>query len=76
MTEPKNEMIETIDPKTIDRPAVRCSMCDREMEHYNTFVSPTNERETICWQCMTRQEKGFFAHRGFRRGARHGYIPR
>lgn len=69
-------MIEAIDPKTIDKTAVRCVECDREMEHYNTFLTPTNERRNVCWECLARQEKGFFAHRDFRRGARHGYIPR
>ena len=69
-------MIEEIDPKIIDRPPVRCEECDREMVHYNTFVSPTNERRNICWQCLQRQEKGFFAHRSFSRGARSGNIPR
>ena len=65
-------MIEEIDPKTIDRSPVRCEECDREMDHYNTFVSPTNERRNVCWQCLQRQEKGFFAHRSFSRGARTG----
>ncbi len=69
-------MVESIDPKIIERAAVRCERCDREMEHYNTFISPTNVRSNICWQCLAREEKGFFAHRGFRRGARSGYIPR
>ena len=69
-------MIEEIDPKIIGRDAVRCEECDREMEHYNTFVSPTNERRSVCWECLARQEKGFFAHRDFHRGARRGNIPR
>jgi hypothetical protein len=69
-------MIEALDPKIAEKPVVRCAECDRETEHYNTFVAPTNERRNICWQCLARQEKGFFAHRSFRRGARHGYIPR
>ena len=69
-------MIENIDPKVTDKKVVRCEECDREMEHYNTFLSPTNERRTVCWQCLARQEKGFFAHRDFRRGARTGFIPR
>ena len=69
-------MIETLDPKTIEKPAVRCERCDREVGHYNTFVSPTNERHNVCWQCLAREEKGFFAHRNFRRGARTGVSPR
>lgn len=69
-------MIEAIDPKIIDKPAVRCAECDREVTHYNTFLSPMNERRNVCWECLAREEKGFFAHRGFRRGARQGVIPR
>lgn len=67
---------EAIDPKRTDKPPVRCEECDREMDHYNTFVTPTNERRNVCWECLARQEKGFFAHRDFRRGARRGSIPR
>lgn len=69
-------MIENIDPKITEKPLVRCTQCDREMEHYNTFFSPTNEKRVVCWQCLARDEKGFNAHRGFRRGARSGFIPR
>lgn len=69
-------MVEAKDPKLIDIPAVRCEKCDRVMEHYNTFIMPTNERRNICWECLARDEKGFFAHRDFRRGARRGYVPR
>ena len=69
-------MTEAIDPKKIDKQPVRCVECDREMDHYNTFVMPSNERRNICWECLGRQEKGFFAHRDFRRGARSGFIPR
>lgn len=69
-------MIETIDTKEIDKPPVRCEVCDREMEHYNTFLSPDNQQRQICWECLAREEKGFNAKRDFRRGARSGYIPR
>jgi hypothetical protein len=69
-------MIESIDPKVNAKPPVRCDECDREVDHYNTFVKPTNEKHNVCWECLQRQEKGFFAHRTFRRGARTGYIPR
>lgn len=69
-------MIESTDPKTIEKPAVRCSECDREMEHYNSFLSPSNEPRIVCWECLSRHEKGFNAKRDFRRGARTGYIPR
>lgn len=69
-------MPEAMDPKVTNRPPVRCEECDREMDHYNTFVTPTNERRDVCWECLSRMEKGFFAHRGFQRGSRHGFIPR
>ena len=69
-------MVEALDPKINEKPAVRCEKCDRIMEHYNTFIMPTNERRNICWECLARDEKGFFAHRDFRRGARRGYVPR
>jgi hypothetical protein len=69
-------MIETIDPKSTDKPTVRCSKCDREVEHYNTFLSPENEGQAVCSECQERKEKGFNAARDFRRQARSGYIPR
>lgn len=69
-------MIESIDPKIIDKPLVRCDECDRETSHYNTLFSATNETRHVCWECLEREEKGFFAKRDFRRGARSGYIPR
>lgn len=69
-------MIDAIDPKITEKPPVRCEECDREVTSYNTFVSPTNEAQNICWECLQREEKGFFAHRGFRRGSRFGVIPR
>ena len=69
-------MIESIDPKTTEKPPVKCSMCDREIEHYNTFLSPTNELTVVCWECMQREEKGFFTKRDFYRSSRSGTIPR
>lgn len=69
-------MIESNDPKEMERTAVRCSECDREMTHYNNFLSPTNEVRNICWQCLQREEKGFFAKRDFHRSSRRGVIPR
>jgi hypothetical protein len=69
-------MIESIDTKGIDKIAVRCSECDREMTHYNNFLSPTNEVKNICWECLQREEKGFFAKRDFHRSSRRGIIPR
>lgn len=69
-------MITEIDPKQMDKPPARCVECDREMEHYNIFLSPTNEEKNVCWQCMQRSEKGFFTKRDFRRSSRGGVIPR
>jgi len=60
----------------MEKPPLRCAECDREMAHYNIFLSPTNEEKVVCWECLGREEKGFFAKRGFRRGGRDGYIPR
>lgn len=69
-------MIESIDTKETGKPAVRCSECDREMAHYNNFLSPTNEVKNVCWECLQRAEKGFFAKRDFHRSSRRGIIPR
>jgi hypothetical protein len=69
-------MIESTDPKITEKPSVRCSRCDREVEHYNMFLTPENEQRAVCSECVERKEKGFNAHRDFRRQARSGYIPR
>lgn len=69
-------MIAGIDPNMIEKQASRCSECDREKDHYNTFVSPTNVETVICWECLSREEKGFNAKRDFRRDSRSGVIPR
>lgn len=69
-------MIESIDPKITEKPPARCSECDRMMEHYNVFISPINEEVVVCWECMQRDERGFFAKRDFRRSSRRGVIPR
>ena len=64
------------DPKRMNKPVARCSECDREMEHYNTFLSPINEHRIVCWECLEREEKGFNADRSYTRLARSGVIPR
>ncbi len=69
-------MIQAFDPKTIEKPMARCDECDRETTHYNLFISAANEPRRICWECLAREEKGFFAKRDFRRGSRLGSIPR
>ena len=63
-------MIETTTNNVDDKPPVRCVECDREMEHYITFTSPTNEEQNICWECYDRQEKGFNTKRDWKRTAR------
>jgi len=69
-------MIESMDPKDTNKPIARCSECDREVEHYNSYLLPTNERRIICWECRERDEKGFNAKRDFHRDSRRGVIPR
>jgi len=69
-------MVESTDPKNTAKPPMRCTECDREMDHYNVWLRPNGEEAVVCWECKAREEKGFFAQRGFRRGARGGYIPR
>jgi hypothetical protein len=69
-------MTATIDPKITEKPLARCAECDREKTHYNIFSGPTNEERVICWECLSREEKGFNAKRGFHRGSRYGNIPR
>lgn len=69
-------MIESFDPKSMDKPKARCSDCDREAGHYNTFLSAANEPRVVCWECLEREEKGFNAKRDFQRSSRHGVIPR
>ncbi len=58
------------------KPPARCAECDRVKDHYNIELSPTNIERVVCWQCMNRAEKGFFAKRDFSRRSRHGVIPR
>lgn len=65
-----------IDPKMTEKPIERCTECDAEVEHYNTFLTPTNETRVVCWQCLAREEKGFNAEPDFHRQSRRGVIPR
>lgn len=58
------------------KPIERCAECDREVDTYYTFISPTNEKRYVCWECQMREEKGFNAKRNFRRRSRRGVIPR
>lgn len=70
------ELRDMIDPKSVEKPVVRCDECDREVEHYNTHLLPTNEYRRICWLCTQRLEKGFNAKPDFQRASRRGVIPR
>lgn len=63
-------MIDSIDPKTMERPLTKCAMCDREVEHYNTYLAPDNEMTSVCWQCIQREEKGFNTKADFKRSSR------
>lgn len=69
-------MTDLTDPKTADKPVMRCSVCDREVDHYDLFLEPTNETRVVCWLCRERDEKGFFAKATFQRDSRRGVIPR
>ena len=69
-------MIQTIDPKTIEKPAVRCGRCDSETVYYNVFMTAENVAQNVCWECLQRAEKGFFTKRDFTRRGRGGLIPR
>jgi hypothetical protein len=69
-------MIESIDPKSTVKPLVKCAKCDREVDHYNTFIEADNEVVIVCWECTQREEKGFFQKRDFHRSSRRGIIPR
>ena len=69
MTEVANNAEAPLEP-------ARCTECDREVDHYNTFITPTDETRVVCWSCLERDEKGFFAKRGFRRDSRFGTVVR
>lgn len=58
------------------KPLRRCDECDIETHYYNVFLKPTGEEEVICWECLGREERGFFAKKDFRRMSRYGIIPR
>lgn len=66
----------TTESTSTAKPLARCTECDREVTHYNTFVSSTDELSVVCWQCVGREEKGFNADRSFHRTSRRGVIPR
>jgi hypothetical protein len=59
-----------------EKEPTRCVKCDRIIEHYNTFLSPTNETRNVCAECLQREEKGFNTKRDWKRASRRGVIPR
>lgn len=63
-------MIETTLNNVDDKAPVRCVECDREMDHYITFTSSTNEEQNVCWECTDREEKGYNTKRDWRRAPR------
>ncbi len=63
-------MTETITNNSVPKPVTRCAECDREVDHYVTFVSPTNETQSVCWDCQQRADKGFNTKRDWRRSPR------
>lgn len=68
-------MIESIDPKITEKPLAKCDKCDTEVEHYNTFLDADNRLVNVCWECMQRNEKGFFQKPTFHRRSRQGLLP-
>jgi hypothetical protein len=68
-------MIESIDPKVTEKPLAKCDKCDREVEHYNAFLDADDSVINVCWECMQRDEKGFFQKRDFHRRSRQGRLP-
>lgn len=69
-------MTDVTESPSLRMPTARCSECDREVTHYNTFVKPNDECSVVCWECNGRMEKGFNANRNFQRTSRRGVIPR
>lgn len=69
-------MVEKKGSKKTDKPEVRCAECDGMTDHYNVWLSPSNEERVVCWECQMRDEKNFFTKRDFSRRSRHGVIPR
>jgi hypothetical protein len=58
-------MIDTSVNLKMKKPLERCHECDIETDHYNIFITPSNERRVICAECLLRAEKGFNTKPGF-----------
>jgi hypothetical protein len=70
-------MDETIANNAEPKPIVRCIECDREVDHYVTFVMPSNETRHVCWSCQDREDKGFNRRTEFRKERSGGrFLPR
>ena len=67
-------MINLTENNVLDKQPARCVECDRIMDHYITFTSPTNEEQVVCWNCYDRAEKGFNTKRDWKRSARQKQI--
>jgi len=63
-------MTETITNNAEPKLVTRCVECDRETDHYVTFVNPSNETESVCWDCQQRTDKGFNTKKTWKRSAR------
>jgi hypothetical protein len=64
-------MIDTSVNLQTKKPLERCHECDTETDHYNIFITPDNERNVICAECLERAEKGFNTVPGY--GKRDGF---
>ncbi|MEJ7700841.1 MAG: hypothetical protein WKF71_14505 [Pyrinomonadaceae bacterium] len=63
-------MDETIANNAQPKPMVKCDECDTVRDHYITFVLPSNEAQSVCWDCQQRADKGFNTKKTWRRSAR------
>ena len=62
--------MELISNNSEPKPFVRCDECDTEVDHYVTFVTPTNDIHNVCWSCQERDDKGINQRAEWKRGAR------
>ncbi len=67
-------MTEIIANNAQPKPVVKCDVCDTEVEHYVTFVTPANEIRNVCWACQQRDDKGFNTKPDWKRSVRQRQI--
>ena len=67
-------MDETVANNAQPKPMVRCDECDTLVEHYVTFVMPSNELHHTCWNCQNREDKFYNTKPGWHRSARQKQI--